>query len=65
MKQEIGADKLARIDDNNGEIYPYYEIITNKGEKVDTIISQMEQWLILGNVVNFVRYNRHSKNFMN
>ena len=32
------------MDDSNGEINPYHEIITNKVEKDDTIISQMEQW---------------------
>ena len=41
IKQEIEADKL---DDEEDEIILYHEIITNKVEKDNTIISQMEQW---------------------
>ena len=44
IKQEIEADNLDEMDDNNGEINPHHEIITNKVEKDDTFISQMEQW---------------------
>ena len=51
------------MDDTNGEINPYHEIITNKVEKDDIIISQMEQWLILSNLVNCVQYNRHPRNY--
>ena len=40
------------MDNTNGKINPYHEIITNKVEKDDAFISQMEQWLILSNVVN-------------
>ena len=34
-----------------------------KLEKDGTIISQLEQWLILSNIVNYVQYDRHPKNF--
>ena len=51
IKQEIGADKLDKIDDTNGNINLYHEIIMNKVEKDDAIILQMEQWSILSNVV--------------
>ena len=54
-----------KIDDNNDEINPYCEIIVNKAERDDTIISQMEQWSMLSNVMNYVQYNRHPKNFYN
>ena len=40
IKQEIEADTLDR---NNGKINPYHKIITNKVEKDDTILQQMEQ----------------------
>ena len=39
--------------------------MVNNAEKVDTILSQMEQWSILSNLVNYIHYNRHSKNFYN
>ena len=37
----------------------------NNADKIDTILSQMEQWSILSNVVNYIQYDRHSKNFYN
>ena len=43
---EIGTDKLDNGSYNlekEGEINPYNEIITNKPEKDNTIISQIEQ----------------------
>ena len=64
IKQEINQD-VDEIDDTNGEINPYHEIVVNKAERDNTIIWQMEQWLILSNVVNYVQYNRHPKNFYN
>ena len=45
-----------KIDDTNGKINPYCEIIVNKAERDNTIISQMEQWLILSNVINYIQY---------
>ena len=47
------------------EINPNRELIVNSSEKVDTILSQMEQWPILSNVVNYIKYNKHPKNFYN
>ena len=37
----------------------------NNAEKTDTILSQMEQWSILSNIVNYIQYDRHPKNFCN
>ena len=45
------------------EVNPYHEIITNKIEKENIITMQMEQWSILSNVVNYVQYDRHPRNF--
>ena len=58
----LEADKLDKIIDTNGETNPYHEIITNKVEKDDIIISQREEWSILSNIVNYVQYDRHPKN---
>ena len=54
-----------RIDDTNGKINPYHEIIVNKTKRDNTILSHMEQWSILSNVVNQIQYDRYSKNFYN
>ena len=66
IKQEIEVDELNNNNNNNlteEDINPYHKIITNKVEKDDALISQMEQWSILSNVVNYVQYDRHPKNF--
>ena len=58
IKQEMDQD-LDRIDDTNEKINPYHEIIVNKAERDNTILSQMKQWSILSNVVNNIQYDRH------
>ena len=64
IKQEL-EQHIDKIDDTIGKINLYCDIIVNKVERDNTIISQMEQWLIFGNVVNYLLYNRHPKNFHN
>ena len=51
------------MDDTSGEINPYHEIVVNKAERDNTILSQMEKWSILSNVANYIQYDRHLKNF--
>ena len=64
IQQEIEQEKqLNRIDDKNGEINPYRELIVNNTERTEPLMMQMEQWSILSNVLN---YAQHSKfNSMN
>ena len=59
IKQEIDKEKLDKMDDTNGEVNLCHDIITNKIEKGNITISQMEQWLILSNVVNYIQYDRY------
>ena len=33
---------------------PYQELIVNNAERVDLLMTQMEQWLILSNILNYV-----------
>ena len=66
LKQEIEEDhKLSMLDDTSGHINPYKEPIVNNTEKIDTVLLQMEQWSILGNVVKYIQYDKHPKNFPN
>ena len=58
MDQEVDV-----IDDTNGEINPYHDVIVNKAERDDIILSQMEEWSILSNMINYLQYDRHSKKF--
>ena len=46
------------MDDRNGEINPYRELIVHNVEKTEPPITQMEQWSILSNVLNYVQHNR-------
>ena len=59
IEQEIEQEKqLSKIDDTNRETNPYQELIVNNAEKVETLMTQMEQWSILSNVLNYVQHNR-------
>ena len=46
------------MDDRNGEINPYKELIVNDIEKTEPPMTQMEQWSILSNVLNYVQHSR-------
>ena len=35
--------ELNRLDDINGDINPYRELIVNNAEQLETVLSQMEQ----------------------
>ena len=64
IKEELDADtELDRLDDNSGDENPCKELIINNVYRVENVIPQMEQWSILGNVINYVQYNKNPKNF--
>ena len=64
MKEELDADiELERTDDNSGDENPYKELIVNNMSRVDSALTQIEQWSILSNVINYVQYSRNRKNF--
>ena len=60
IQQEIEQEEqLHRIDDMNGEVNPYQELIVNNAERIEPLMTQMEQWSILSNVLNYVQHDRH------
>ena len=64
MKEEIDPDiKLDRMDNNSRDENPYRELIVNNAGKIENTLSQMEQWPILSNVINYVQYSKSPKNF--
>ena len=66
LKQKIEQDwELKRLDDTSRDINPYREFIVKNAEKIETVLLQMEQWSILSNVVNYIQYDRHPRNFHN
>ena len=54
---------MSKLDDTSGEVNPYRELIVNNAEKIETVLSQMEQWSILSNVVNYIQFDKHPRNF--
>ena len=59
IQQEIEQEKqLGRIDDMSGETNPYKQLIVNNTEKIEPLVTQMEQWSILSNVLNYVQHSR-------
>ena len=60
--QEIGQEReLNRIDDTNEETNPYKELIVNNVEKIEPLMTQLEQWSILSNKHNYIQYDRYPK----
>ena len=66
IQQEREQEKqLGRRDDTSGETNPYKELIVNNAEKMEPLMTQMEQWSILSNVLNYVQHSRfNSMNHM-
>ena len=59
IQQEIEQEKqLSKIDDTSRETNPYKELIVNNAEKIEPLMTQMEQWSILSNVLNYVQHSR-------
>ena len=57
IEQEIEQEKqLNKIDDARREINPYQELIVNNAEMIEPLMTQMELWLILSNVLNYVQH---------
>ena len=55
MEQE---KQLDRMDGDNGEVNPYRVLIVNNAEKIEMQKSQMEQWSILSNSLNYVQHSK-------
>ena len=59
IQQEIEQEKqLSRINDMNGEINPYRELIVNNAERTEPLMTQMEQWSFLSNILNYVQHRK-------
>ena len=59
MKLEIKQEKqLDQMDDDNGEVNPYRELIVKNVEKIEMQKSEMEQLSILSNSLNYVQHSK-------
>ena len=64
MRQEIDQDiEFDNMDDTSSDEYLYRELIVNNAGKIETTLSQMEQWSILSNLINYVQYDKQPKDF--
>ena len=64
MKKELDTDvELDRMDNNNGDETPYRYLIVNNADRVEMSQSQIEQWSILSNVINYVQHSKNPKHF--
>ena len=58
-EQQMEQEKqLSKIDNTNGETNPFQELVVNNAEKVETLMTQMEQWSFMSNVINYVQRSR-------
>ena len=51
------------MDDIHGAENLYRDLIVNNAGRIEATLSQMEQWSILCNVINYIQYDKHPKNF--
>ena len=59
VQQEIEQEKqLDRIDDGSGKVNPYRKFVVNNAEKVEMPKTQMEQWSILSDLLNYVQHSK-------
>ena len=53
------------MNDTSGETNVYQELMVSNEEKIEPLMTQMEQWSILSNVLSYVQHSRlHSINHM-
>ena len=60
IQQEIEQEEqLNKIYDTSGDTNPYKELIVNNAEKLEPLMTKMEQWSIMSNVLNYVQHDKH------
>ena len=60
IQQEIEQEEqLNKIADTSGDTNQYEELIVNNAEKLEPLMTQMEQWSILSNVLNNIQHDKH------
>ena len=59
IQQEVEQEKqLNQLDNDSGEENPYRELVVNNAEKIEVQKTQMEQWSILSNKLNYIQHSR-------
>ena len=56
IQQEVEqGNPLNRIDDTSRETSPYHELLVNNADKIEPLMTQMEQWSFLSNILNYIQ----------
>ena len=59
MKHEIEQEKqLSQMGDDSDEVNPFRELVVKNAEKVEMQKTQMEQWSIISNSLNYVQHSK-------
>ena len=59
VQQEKDQEKLlSKLDNDNGEENVYRELVINNAERIEMQKTQVEQWSILSNLLNYVQHSR-------
>ena len=59
IEQEMEQkEQLSKMDNTSGETNPYHELIVSNAEKVEPLMTQMEQWSILSKILNYVQHGK-------
>ena len=51
------------MDNNSGDENPHEELIINNVCKIESTLTQMKQWSIPTNIINYVQYSKNPKKF--
>ena len=46
------------MDDENSEINPYRELVVNSAGRIESLMTQMEQWSMLNNILNYAQHGK-------
>ena len=66
LQQEIEHERqLNKMDDTSGDTNPYKELIVCNAEEIEPLLTQMEQWSIFSNMLNYIQYEKHPKDYHN
>ena len=61
LQQETEQEEqLNKIDNLSGETNLYKELIVNNVETIELIMTQIEQWSVLSNILNYIQHDRHN-----
>ena len=66
LQLEIEHERqLNKIHGTGRETNPYKELIVNNAEEMEPLMTQMEQWSIFSNILNYIQYDKYPNGYHN